>query len=150
MYTGRKKFSIKFELLKEKIHKTKRIRVECCRAPGLIADAGCWAFTGMDHQFHEIENVSSYHESLLSATFQRRNRKSRSIVKWSNGEIVDIAEFSVLIAAILRRAQDGKSRSHRRTSVCCPLTSDFCLPVPSVVAGLPLVPALCVFPLTFT
>jgi len=54
MYTGRKKLSIKFELLKEKIHKMKRIRVECCRAPFLIVEADCWAFTGMDHQFHLV------------------------------------------------------------------------------------------------
>jgi hypothetical protein len=49
MYTGRKKFSIKFELLKEKIHKTKRIRVECCRTPSFIGEADCWAFVGMNY-----------------------------------------------------------------------------------------------------
>jgi len=51
---GRKKLSIKFELLKEKIQEMKRIRVECCRAPALTVEAYSWAFIGMDHQFRRI------------------------------------------------------------------------------------------------
>jgi hypothetical protein len=55
MYTGRKKLSIKFALLKAKVHKLKRIRVGCCRAPILTGEAGFWAVSSNESLLHQIE-----------------------------------------------------------------------------------------------
>ena len=87
---GRKKLSIKFALEKVNMHRLKRIRVECCWVSALTVEAYSWAFPGINHRFHEIEEVSTYHACLLSATFQRR--RHRNVEGVESVQAVEVAE----------------------------------------------------------
>jgi len=53
MYTGRKKLSIKFALLKVSMHKLKRIAVECC----LTGEVGFSVVSSNESLLHQIEEV---------------------------------------------------------------------------------------------
>jgi len=58
MYTGRKKLSIKFALLKVSMHKLKRMGVEFCRAPILTGEVGFSVVSSNESLLHQIEEES--------------------------------------------------------------------------------------------